>query len=47
MSGFVIGVLSHRCNARRARELGLKAENSFEVIVRIHTEDELGGHFVA
>ena len=35
-----------RFDARRARELGFKAENSFEEIVRIHIEDELGGRFV-
>ncbi len=28
---------------RRARELGFEAETSFEEIVRIHVEDELGG----
>jgi hypothetical protein len=27
----------------RALELGFKADNSFEEIVRIHIEDELGG----
>jgi nucleoside-diphosphate-sugar epimerase len=30
-------------DARRARELGFKAESSFEEIIRIHIEDELGG----
>ncbi len=29
--------------ARRGRELGFKAENSFEDIIRVHIEDELGG----
>ncbi|HLW28391.1 MAG TPA: D-erythronate dehydrogenase [Kiloniellales bacterium] len=29
--------------AKRARELGFKAESSFEEIIRIHIEDELGG----
>ncbi|PYB70428.1 D-erythronate dehydrogenase [Rhizobium wuzhouense] len=29
--------------ARRARELGFVAENSFDDIIRIHIEDELGG----
>jgi len=28
--------------ARRGRELGFKAENSFEDIIRVHIEDELG-----
>ncbi len=33
------------CNfaAKRAQELGFKADDSFEQIVRIHIEDELGG----
>jgi nucleoside-diphosphate-sugar epimerase len=30
-------------NARRARELGFKAEDNFDDIVRAHIEDELGG----
>ena len=30
-------------DARRARELGFKAESSFEEIIKIHIEDELGG----
>ncbi|WP_128255724.1 D-erythronate dehydrogenase [Falsirhodobacter deserti] len=29
--------------ARRARELGFTAENSFDDIIRVHIEDELGG----
>ena len=28
---------------RCVRELGFKAENSFEDIIRVHIEDELGG----
>jgi len=36
-----------RFDARRARELGFTAENSFEDIIRIHIEDELGGRFAA
>ena len=35
-----------RFEARRARELGFEAEPSFDEIVRIHIEDELGGRFV-
>jgi len=35
-----------RFDARRAMELGFKAENSFDEIVRIHIEDELDGVFV-
>lgn len=33
-----------RVDARRARELGFEAEADFEQIVRVHVEDELGGH---
>ncbi|GLK57188.1 nucleoside-diphosphate-sugar epimerase [Methylopila capsulata] len=33
--------------AKRAAELGFKADASFEAIVRAHIEDELGGSFVA
>ena len=35
-----------RFDARRARELGFEADQSFEEIIRIHIEDELGGQFV-
>jgi len=31
-------------NARRACELGFRAETNFDEIIRIHIEDELGGH---
>jgi D-erythronate 2-dehydrogenase len=33
--------------ARRAEELGFTAERSFDDIIRIHIEDELGGQFAA
>jgi D-erythronate 2-dehydrogenase len=33
----------HRFNAARARALGFVAEGSFDEIIRIHIEDELGG----
>lgn len=33
-------------NAQRATALGFKAESSFEDIIRVHIEDELGGNFV-
>jgi len=33
----------HRFDAARARELGFMAEKSFDEIIRIHIEDELGG----
>ena len=36
-----------RFDARRARELGFAADQSFEEIIRIHIEDELGGQFVS
>jgi D-erythronate 2-dehydrogenase len=36
-----------RIEARRARELGFKAEGSFDEIVRIHIDEELGGKFVS
>jgi nucleoside-diphosphate-sugar epimerase len=36
-----------RFDARRAQELGFRAETSFEDIIRAHTEDELGGRIPA
>ncbi|MBO0753659.1 MAG: SDR family oxidoreductase [Bradyrhizobiaceae bacterium] len=33
----------HRFDARRARELGFTAEQSFDEIIRVHIDDELGG----
>lgn len=36
-----------RFDARRARELGFQAEESFDEIIRIHIDDELGGTFVS
>jgi nucleoside-diphosphate-sugar epimerase len=33
-------------DARRAAALGFRAESSFEEIIRVHIEDELGGNFV-
>ena len=36
-----------RFDARRACALGFEAEGSFEDIIRIHIEDELGGRFAA
>ncbi len=33
----------HRFDPARARELGFVAEGSFDEIIRIHIEDELGG----
>jgi nucleoside-diphosphate-sugar epimerase len=34
-----------RFDAQRARSLGFRAEDSFDEIIRIHIEDELGGKF--
>ena len=36
-----------RIEARRARELGFKAEGSFDEIVRIHIEEDRGGTFAS
>jgi nucleoside-diphosphate-sugar epimerase len=36
-----------RIEARRARELGFKAESSFDEIVHIHIDEDRGGTFVA
>jgi nucleoside-diphosphate-sugar epimerase len=36
-----------RIEAKRARELGFKAESSFDEIVRIHIDEDRGGTFVA
>jgi nucleoside-diphosphate-sugar epimerase len=48
---FIMGIVSgwpRNFEARRARELGFTtAETSFDDIIRIHIEDELGGKFVA
>jgi len=38
---------AQRIDARRARELGFRAENSFDEIVRAHIDDELGGKIAA
>jgi nucleoside-diphosphate-sugar epimerase len=39
----IVAGWSERIEATRARELGFKAEQSFDEIVRAHIEDELGG----
>jgi hypothetical protein len=48
---FIVGVVDgwpRNFEAKRARQLGFTtAENSFDDIIRIHIEDELGGNFVA
>jgi nucleoside-diphosphate-sugar epimerase len=35
-----------RFDCTRARELGFKAESTFDEIIRVHIEDDLGGKFV-
>ena len=35
-----------RFDCTRARELGFTAESSFDEIIRVHIEDDLGGTFV-
>ncbi len=37
----------HRFDPRRALELGFKAEKTFDEIVRVHIEDDLGGRVAA
>jgi len=48
---FIMGIVDgwpRNFEAKRARELGfVTAEHSFDDIIRIHIEDELGGEFVA
>ncbi len=39
----IVGGWPHRFDAARARALGFVAESSFDDIIRIHIEDELGG----
>jgi nucleoside-diphosphate-sugar epimerase len=36
-----------KADAHRAHELGFRAEASFDEIIRVHIEDELGGTFDA
>jgi nucleoside-diphosphate-sugar epimerase len=42
----IVGGWSQRIDAKRARALGFRSENSFDEIIRIHVEDELGGKIV-
>ena len=37
----------HRLEASRARELGFAVESTFDEIIRVHIEEDLGGKFVA
>jgi nucleoside-diphosphate-sugar epimerase len=39
----IVGSWAERFDARRARELGFRAETDFDEIIRIHIEDELKG----
>jgi nucleoside-diphosphate-sugar epimerase len=39
----IVSGWAERLDAKRARDLGFKAEMSFDDIVRAHIEDELGG----
>jgi nucleoside-diphosphate-sugar epimerase len=39
----IVSTWPQRFDARRARALGFAAETSFDEIVRVHVEDELGG----
>ena len=43
----MVGGWPRRFDARRALSLGFRPDESFEQIIRIHLEDELGGTFVA
>jgi len=39
----IVSGWAEQCNATRAKELGFKADNSFEDIIRVYIEDEMGG----
>jgi nucleoside-diphosphate-sugar epimerase len=41
----IVGGWPHRFAATRAKALGFHAESSFDEIIRIHIEDDLGGKF--
>jgi nucleoside-diphosphate-sugar epimerase len=43
----IVSTWPERFDARRALELGFRAEKSFEEIVRVHVDDELGGRIPA
>jgi nucleoside-diphosphate-sugar epimerase len=42
----IVSGWAERLDAKRASDLGFKAETSFDDIVRAHIEDELGGKIV-
>jgi nucleoside-diphosphate-sugar epimerase len=39
----IVSGWAERLDARRAQELGFKADDTFDDIIRAHIEDELGG----
>jgi D-erythronate 2-dehydrogenase len=41
----IVASWAERLDAKRARDLGFKAEATFDAIIRAHIEDELGGKF--
>ena len=43
----IVSGWSENFDASRARSLGFTSEATFEEIIRVHSDDELGGHFVA
>jgi nucleoside-diphosphate-sugar epimerase len=43
----IVRTWPQRFEARRGRELGFEAESSFDEILRVHIEDELGGRVPA
>jgi D-erythronate 2-dehydrogenase len=43
----IVGGWAERVSALRAKELGFKAEATFDDIIRVHIEDELGGKIVS
>jgi nucleoside-diphosphate-sugar epimerase len=43
----IVSGWAERLDARRAHELGFKAEASFDDIIRAHVEDELGGQIAS
>jgi len=43
----IVSGWAERLDARRAHELGFKAEASFDDIIRVHIEDELGGRIAS
>ena len=43
----IVAGWAERLDARRALALGFVADRDFEAIIRVHIEDELGGHWIA